>query len=101
MNIQVGVLLTVIGLLCTITGVVIGIFTFSRNRDKDVKTDASRSAVIETKLDNINRGVESIRIDIKANELKVNELSERVIRVEESTKSAHKRLDIIEQKGEL
>lgn len=101
MDVQVGVLLTVIGLLCTITGVVIGIFTFSRNRDKDVKTEASRDAVIETKLDNINRGVESIRIDIKANELKVTELSERVIRVEESSKSAHKRLDIMEQKGEI
>jgi septal ring factor EnvC (AmiA/AmiB activator) len=100
LKIELGVLLTLIGLLCTVFGLGVGFFTFTRNRDKDVKNEASRSAVIETKLDNINRGVESIRIDIKANELKVNELSERVIRVEESSKQAHKRIDFIE-KGDV
>lgn len=88
-----------IGVLCTILGAVLTFLTFNRNRDKDVKNDASKSAVIETKLDNINRGVESIRIDIKANEMRVSELSERVIRVEEISKSAHKRIDFIENKG--
>lgn len=80
-------------------GLLIGFLTFNRNRDKDVKQDASESAVIRTKLDNINAGVESIRIDIKANEKRVSELSERVIRVEESSKQAHKRLDKYENKG--
>jgi len=60
------------------------------------KNDASDSAVIRTKLDNINAGVESIRIDIKAQEMRVTGLSERVIRVEESSKQAHKRLDKME-----
>lgn len=71
-------------------GILISYFTFHRNRDKDVKSAASDSAVIRTKLDNIKSGVESIRIDIKANERWVSELSERVILVEESTKQAHK-----------
>ncbi|MEH7342773.1 hypothetical protein V7122_02615 [Bacillus sp. JJ1532] len=90
----------VIGLLCTLLGAVIGILTFSRNRDKDVRTDASESAVIKTKLDNINAGVESIRIDIKANEKQTLALSERVTRVEESSKQAHKRLDKIEKEND-
>jgi chromosome segregation ATPase len=101
LKVEIGVLLTVIGLLCTITGVVIGIFTFSRNRDKEVKSDASKNAVIETKLDNISTGVESIRIDMKATEKRTSELSERLIRVEESSKQAHKRIDFIENKGDL
>jgi hypothetical protein len=46
----------------------IGLITFSRNRDKDVKNDAAKSAVIETKLDNISQSVDSIRIDLKAND---------------------------------
>ncbi|RUL56449.1 hypothetical protein [Lysinibacillus antri] len=82
-----------IGLVCTVLGALIGFLSFNRNRDKDVRNDASESAVIRTKLDAINSGVESIRIDIKAQEMRVTELSERVIRVEESSKQAHKRLD--------
>ena len=85
-----------IGILCTVLGAVIGVLSYNRNRDKDVKNDASDSAVIRTKLDNINSGVESIRIDIKAQEMRVTDLSERVIRVEESTKQAHKRMDKVE-----
>lgn len=87
-----------IGLICAIGGLLIGFLTFNRSRDKDVKTDASESAVIRTKLDNISSGIDSIRIDIKTNERRVSELSERVIRVEESSKQAHKRLDAIENK---
>lgn len=86
-----------IALVCTVLGAIIGILTYNRNRDKDVKMDASESAVIRTKLDNINNGVESIRVDIKANERRVSELSERVIRVEESAKQAHKRIDEIKE----
>lgn len=88
-----------ISILCTIIGVLIGFLTFSRNRDKDVKSDAAESAVIRTKLDSINLGVESIRIDIKANEKQVAALNERVVRVEESSKQAHKRLDNMERES--
>lgn len=90
-----------ITVLIAVASFLIGLFSFSRNRDKDVKNDASESAVIRTKLDNINAGVESIRIDIKANEKRVSELSERLIRVEESSKQAHKRLDNLMNKGDL
>ncbi len=41
-----------IGILCTVLGAFIGVLTYNRNRDKDVKNDASDSAVIRTKLDN-------------------------------------------------
>jgi septal ring factor EnvC (AmiA/AmiB activator) len=89
-----------ISILCGLVGILIGILTFQRNRDKDVKNDASKNAVIETKLDNISAGVESIRIDLKANEKRTSDLEGRLIRVEESSKQAHKRLDKLENKGE-
>jgi hypothetical protein len=82
-----------IALICTGVGGLIALLTFNKNRDKDVRTDATESAVIRTKLDNIYIGVDSIRTDIRVNESRVVELSERVIRVEESTKQAHKRID--------
>ncbi|MFC9596972.1 hypothetical protein ACFY5J_07585 [Peribacillus butanolivorans] len=48
MEIEIGVLTTCIGLLCTVAGLIIGFFTFSRNRDRDVKSDATESAIIKT-----------------------------------------------------
>lgn len=101
MEIGIGFLISIIGLLCTVVGLVIGFFTFNRNRDKDVKTDATESAIIKTKLDNIGQSVDSIRIDFKASDQRWTALSERVIRNEESTKQAHKRIDKLENKGEI
>lgn len=69
-----------------------------RTRDKDVKTDARESGELKAQLNTIISGVANIQIDIKANERRTNELSERVIRVEESSKQAHKRIDSIENK---
>lgn len=89
----------VIYVFCLVLGAVVGVMTYNRNRDKDVRSDASESAVIKTKLDNISSGIDSIRIDIKANERRVSELSEKVIRIDESNKSLHKRVDKLEGKG--
>lgn len=89
-----------LGLLCAVAGAIISYFTFTRNRDKDVKSDASESAIIRTKLDAINQGVETIRIDMKVEQKERMNLSERVARTEESAKQAHKRLDKLEEKGE-
>lgn len=84
-----------VGIICTVIGAWIGVATFSRNRDKDVRMDATESAVVRTKLDSIGQGVDLIRIDMKANEMRVSDLSERTIRVEESVRQAHKRIDNI------
>jgi hypothetical protein len=90
---------TVIGLVCTIVGGIIGFLTFNRNRDKDVRGDATEQAVVRTKLDNISQGVESIRIDIRANDMRVTELSKDVVRIDESNKSLHKRVDNLEKEA--
>ncbi|GIN93313.1 hypothetical protein J22TS1_43640 [Siminovitchia terrae] len=84
-----------IGIICTVGGFIVAYLTFIRNRDKDTRTDATESAVVRTKLDAIGQGVDSIRIDLKANEKQITHLGERVTRVEESNKSAHRRIDNI------
>lgn len=89
MTIELSVLIAAVGLLIAISG-------FFLNKNKLIKEDGHQNAVISTKLDNIERGVESIRIDIKANEKRVSELAEKYVRMEESLKSAHKRLDKVE-----
>ncbi|MGW6302252.1 hypothetical protein [Peribacillus butanolivorans] len=90
-----------IGVIIATASVIIGFFTFNRNRDKDVKSDATESAIIRTKLDNIGQSVDSIRIDFKASDQRWTALSKTVIRIDKSTKQAHKRIDQIEKKGEI
>jgi septal ring factor EnvC (AmiA/AmiB activator) len=86
--------------LCAFLTLIIGFLTFNRNRDKDVKSDASEMAVIKTTLNAISNGVSNIQVDIKANERRVTELSLQVSRIDESNKVAHKRIDKLENKGE-
>ena len=92
-----------LGLILSVTGVVIAYLSYQvnnqRNETKEqenIKDDATREAVIETKLDNISNGVDNIRIDLRANERQVGALGERVSRAEESSKQAHKRIDSLE-----
>lgn len=81
-------------------GMFISYFTFIRNRDKDVRQDATENAKVSAKLDHISRGVDDIRIDLKSNEREINRVAERVTRVEESTKQAHLRINKIENRKE-
>ncbi|MEG2289906.1 MAG: hypothetical protein RSA29_02560 [Clostridium sp.] len=89
-----------IGAICAVIGAVIGISTFKRNQNKDIKQEGRDDAVISTKLEYISRGVDDIRLEIKAQDRKIEDINGRLIRVEESTKSAHKRIDSLEDKEE-
>ncbi|WP_342442914.1 hypothetical protein MHB65_07150 [Lysinibacillus sp. FSL K6-0075] len=90
--------IALIGIICTVLGAFIGFLTFNRSRDKDVKSEAFKSAVIETKLDNINQSVNSIAVDLRASEQRWNNTDKEVARIDESVKSAHKRIDTLEVK---
>jgi outer membrane murein-binding lipoprotein Lpp len=90
---------TTIGIICTIVGAVIGISTYKRTVTKDIQNETKESAIMATKLDFISQGVNNIQVKMEAQETKFEAMNERITRVEESTKSAHKRLDDIEKEG--
>lgn len=104
MTIELGVLISVLGLIIAYQG-----FQLNKQRQQadkskeeknDVKADAKESAEIKAQLGYISKGVDDIRIDLKANEKQMKQLDQRVTRVEESNKSLHKRIDKIEDKGD-
>lgn len=96
MTIELGILVSVLGLIVAYQG-------YQLNKQKtntdETKQEASESAEIKAQLGYISKGVDDIRIDLKANEKQIGMLGERVTRVEESAKQAHKRIDKLE-KGE-
>ena len=86
-----------IALACTVIGAVISYSTFQRNKGNDIRADTREEAETRTKLDYISKGVDDIRIDIKAQQRDIQELKERVVKTEASVKAAHKRLDDIDR----
>ena len=78
-----------IALICTILGVAISYLTFQKNKDNAIRAET------KAQLDYISKGVDDIRLDIKFQDRKIEDLKERVTRVEESTKQAHKRINDI------
>lgn len=85
-----------IALICTVVGAVISYFSFQRNKDNDIRANTKEGAETKAKLDYIATAVDEIRLDNKARDREISEFNSRLIRVEESTKSAHKRIDVIE-----
>lgn len=90
MQVEIG---TLIGIFAAIGGFVLGYFNFRRQSDKEIKADSGASGELRADINYIRRGVEDIRIDMKAQEKRHSELTERVTRVEESTKQAHHRIN--------
>lgn len=111
LTIELGVLISLCGLIIALIGLQINRDKQARDKKKEIQTEASGEAAQSVKtqmqLDYISKGVDSIRLEIKdvrlemrANEQKVQAdmqvMSERVTRLEESQKSMHKRLNTME-----
>lgn len=88
-----------LGLLIALFSVIISFLGYSLNKQKETKSESRQDAKIQAQLEYIGKGVDDIRIDLKANEKQIGALSERVTRVEESSKQAHKRLDNLEKES--
>lgn len=95
MTIELGSLIAVIG---TMAGVVFGYIGHQRIGKKEIQSDTKDHTELKTNLDYIRKGVDDIRIDQRAADMRIGEISERLIRTEESTKQSHKRIDRLEGK---
>lgn len=78
-------------------------FGLKSNRREDVKTieeRAAKNAEIIYKLDTISGTVTDIKDDVSTTRKKIEEMDRRLVIVEQSSKSAHHRIDRIEGKEE-
>ena len=94
MNIEFNKILTFVSVVAAVY------FAFksnSRANNDEVSKKAQVDAILSQKLDSISDDTKEIRKEITDVKVKVNDLSERVVMVEQSTKSAHYRLDRYEE----
>lgn len=85
----------IIGILGVVAAIVFGAFAFRRGQKHDDKEESERLTRIESNVEHIKTTVDDIKSDQHDQSASIASLSERVTRVEESARQAHKRLDTI------
>lgn len=93
-----------VAVACSIIGAALSYLTFQKNNKRDLRADTREEVETRTKLDYISKGVDDIRIDIKAHQRDIQEIKERLIVAEGkilvaegSIRKAHDRIDTIEE----
>lgn len=92
------VLTAIISAVAAASGIFLGWSARNREIKKEIKLDATDNAVLRADMEYIKRGIDDIRVEQRALGQRFDVLSERVTRVEESAKQAHKRIDDIGRK---
>lgn len=88
-----------ISVVTAISGLILGWAGRTRSLRQDIIQEAGADALQRADVDYIKRGVDDIRLEQRVQAQRVDALSERVTRVEESAKQAHKRIDRKEDIG--
>lgn len=97
MTIEVTILVSVVSVAFAIY---FGLKSNRRNDVKDIEERAANNAKVNMKLDIISSNVTDIKNETSATRVEVRNLTERVVAVEQSAKSAHHRLDDLVGKRE-
>ena len=96
MTVEVALVISGISL---VFGIYQGVKNLNRSEKVDVKMDASKMTTVIVKLESIGVGIAEIKSEMSNVKNDIKEDRERIIKVEESAKQAHKRLDTMEKHG--
>ncbi len=89
---------TILSLLSLIVAALVGFTNIKRNQHADNRQATAEMTTVIVKLDMINTSVTEIKADVRNQRAELQQLRDKVIAVEQSVKSAHRRLDTIEGK---
>lgn len=89
---------TLIAIISTFFAVFFGVRNLTRNKTTDDKADATQMATMIVKIDAVGTTVNEIKADMREFKTEQQYLRDKIIEIESSVKSAHKRIDTIEGK---
>lgn len=78
-------------------GIYSGVSNLKRNKSCDDKKEAQDMTTVIVKLESIGTGITEIKSEMNNVKCDIKESRERIIKVEESAKQAHKRLDELQR----
>lgn len=84
---------TVVAIAVPLIALAFTAMTFKKNADKDTGATAAERATMNANISYIRTSIDEIKLDNKTIQKDVSELTKKVVEVEASAKSAHKRLD--------
>ena len=90
---------TVISLVIAAAALICTLWNVRRTSNNDTSETAVARATLTADIKYIRSSVDDIRLDNKAMQKDIGELKTQLVIVEQSVKSAHKRIDDIQQKG--
>ncbi|MDU5947694.1 MAG: hypothetical protein E6Z15_11535 [Paenibacillus macerans] len=88
---------SVLSVLSAISGIALGWAGRARTIQQDVAQESAADAVQRADVEYIKRGVDDMKVEQKLQGQRFEAFSERLTRVEESAKQAHKRIDRLEE----
>lgn len=86
----------IVGLVCTALGAVISYATFSRNKEKDDRSNGQQLGTVLTELGYIKSNTDEIKTEQREQRKTNTAVEGRLAAVEASAKSAHHRIDHLE-----
>lgn len=89
---------TIISLAVAICALVFTALSFRRTQNRDTSESATERATMTADIRYIRSSIDDIKLDNKTIQKDVSELKTKVVEIDQSTKSAHKRLDDLTKK---
>ena len=91
------ILISIVGLVISVTGTTCALIVASRNKKKADKTEGKQDGIVLTELGYIKSGVDDIKTRQREQEKQNIDFIKHLTAVEESAKQAHKRIDKLEK----
>ena len=87
----------IIAIITGLSGLILGWTGRARQARQDLAQESTVAALQRADVEYIKRGVDDMKIEQKLQRQQFEAVSERLTRVEESAKQAHKRIDRLEE----
>lgn len=90
---------TIISLVIAACALLFTAFGFRRTQNQDTSATAAERATMNANIQYIRQAIDEIKLDNRTIKTDLDELKARVVAVDASAKSAHRRIDDMQQKG--
>ena len=84
---------TIVAIVVPLLALAFTAMTFRKNEKKDTTAEATERATLSADVRYIRSSIDDIKLDNKAIQKDLGELSTKVARIEQSVENAHKRID--------
>lgn len=86
----------IISILSLLVAAIVGFTNLKRNQNTDNRQTAAEMTTVIVKLETLNTNISEMKADVRHTRADLQEIRDRLIMCEQSTKSAHHRLDALE-----